>query len=261
MTFAERYGPWAVIAGASEGTGRAFAEEVASRGVHCILLARREAPLAELAQRLQAEHGVQCLYASVDLSAPDAFDRIRDVVGEREVGLFISNAGADPNSSLFLDREVQVWVDLIERNLVTTLRCVHHFATSMRERRRGGLIFVGSGAGWGGARYMATYAGTKAFDLCFSESLWAELRPFDVDVLHVALVITDTPALRKLLSDNRKPLPSRMASPAKIAAVALNRLRHGPHYNWGQLLGLRAGWRRVRVHLVGALSKNILGEH
>jgi short-subunit dehydrogenase len=259
MSFSRRYGPWAVIAGASEGTGRAFAEEVAAHGVHCILVARREGPLAELAQRIRSEHKVECLYASIDLSADDALAKIQDVVGDREVGLFISNAGADPHSSLFLDRDAQVWVDLVNRNVVTTLRCAHHFGKAMRERRKGGLIFVGSGAGWGGARYLATYAGTKAFELCFSESLWAELREFDVDVLHVALTITDTPALRQLLSENRKPLPSRMASPAKIAAVALKQLPHGPHYNWGQLVGLRAAWRRTRVHLVGALSKSVLG--
>jgi short-subunit dehydrogenase len=260
MSFLERYGPWAVIAGASEGTGRAFARQVAASGVNCILIARREEALAELAQQIRSENGVECIYASVDLALPDAFDKIIAVVGSREVGLFINNAGADPNGSHFLNKDVETWINLVNRNLITNMRCTHHFAGLMRERRKGGLLFVGSGAGWGGGSFMAAYSGAKAFDLCFSESLWAELKPHNVDVLHLVLVITDTPALRKLLADKGQPAPSRMASPEKIAAVGLAHLSRGPHYNWGQLFGLRAGWRRLRVKLVGAYSKKIFGE-
>lgn len=260
MSFAERYGPWAVISGASEGTGRAFAQQVAASGVNCILIARREAPLAELAQQIRAANGVECLYASVDLSSPDAFEKIIAVVGDREVGLFINNAGADSNGSHFLGKDVDTWISMINRNLVTAMRCTHHFAGLMRQRKKGGLLFVGSGAGWGGGPFMAAYSGAKAFDLCFSESLWAELKPYNVDVLHLVLVITDTPALRQLLKEKGQPPPSRMAPPEKVAAVGLAHLARGPHYNWGQLFGLRAGWRRLRVKLVGAYSKKIFGE-
>ena len=63
MNFVDRYGPWAVIAGASEGTGRAFARQVAAHGVNCILIARRESPLAALAAEIQAESQVECVTA------------------------------------------------------------------------------------------------------------------------------------------------------------------------------------------------------
>ena len=106
---------------------------------------------------------------------------------------------------------------------------------------------------------MAAYSGAKAFDLCFTESLWAELKPRGVDVLHLVLTITDTPALRQLLQDKGQPLPSRVATPEKVAAVGLAHLGRGPHYNWGQLLGFRAGWRRLRVGLVAAYSRKIFG--
>lgn len=76
MDFAERYGPWAVIAGASDGTGRAFARRIAAHGVNCILLARRQPLLAQLAAEIRAESGVECLTASIDLAAPDASERI-----------------------------------------------------------------------------------------------------------------------------------------------------------------------------------------
>ena len=257
--FAERYGPWAVVAGASQGVGRELARGIAARGVKCILLARREAPLAELAEQIRSESGVECIAASIDLAAPDAFDRILATVESREVGLYVGNAGADPNASHFLDRKIETWNELVHLNVLTALRCCHHFGGLMRERRRGGLLLVGSGAAWGGGPFMATYAGSKAFGVCFAEGLWAELRPFGVDVLCLVLVITDTPALRKLLEAKGQPLPSRMASPARVAEVGLARLPLGPVYNWGPFARFRAGWRRTRVRVVTRLSRSVFG--
>jgi len=257
--FTERYGPWAVVAGASEGVGRELARQVAAQGVNCILLARREAPLTALAEEIRRESGVECIGASVDLAAQDALERILAAVGPREVGLYISNAGADPNGSRFLDRKIEVWDQLVGLNVGTTLRACHHFGGLMRERRRGGLLLVGSGAAFGGAPSMAVYSGAKAFALRFGEGLWAELRPFGVDVLSLVLGITDTPALHELLQEKGQPPPSRMASPARVAEVGLDRLPHGPVYSWGPLAKLRAALVRRRVGLVAAMSRKIFG--
>jgi short-subunit dehydrogenase len=258
-SFAQRYGPWAIVAGASEGVGRELARQVAASGVNCILIARREQPLAELAELIRTESRVECIPASIDLATPDAFDRILATVGSREVGLYVSNAGADPNGSHFLDREIETWVELVHRNVLTMMRSCHHFGGLMRERRRGGLLLVGSGAAFGGAPFMAVYSGAKAFDLRLGESLWAELRPFGVDVLSLVLVTTDTPALRQLLAKKGQPEPSRMASAAHVAEVGLARLSLGPVYSWGPLATLRAGWFRARVRMVAALSKKVFG--
>jgi short-subunit dehydrogenase len=106
---------------------------------------------------------------------------------------------------------------------------------------------------------MAVYSGSKAFDLRFGESLWAELRPFGVDVLSLVLVTTDTPALRRLLAEKGQPVPSRMASAARVAEVALARLPLGPVYSWGPFAGLRAGWFRTRVRVFTAASRKVFG--
>src|SRR5262245_64607328 len=126
MSFADRYGPWALVAGASEGTGREFARRIAASGVPSILVARRAKPLAALADEIRAESGVECVTATIDLSASDALARIVAAVGGREIGLFVGNAGADPNGSRFLDRKAEVWLELVHRNVVTTLLCCHH---------------------------------------------------------------------------------------------------------------------------------------
>jgi short-subunit dehydrogenase len=265
VNFSERYGPWAVIAGASEGTGRAFAHKIARHGVNCILIARREAPLTALAEEIRVESGVECITAAIDLAAPDAAEHVATVAGSREVGLYVSNAGSDPNGSRFLDCDVQAWTDLVNRNVMTTMRCCHHFGGQMRARRRGGLLLVGSGACYGGSSFLAVYAGSKAFEMCFAEGLWAELRPFDVDVLYFALSTTDTPAFRTLLAEKGMPAPPNLASPNEVAEVGLARLPHGPIRNWGQeddVAGMSPNSpdvRRARIFAIDESTKRIFG--
>ena len=266
MSFAERYGPWAVIAGASEGTGRAFAHQIARQGLHCVLIARREGPLNALAAEIRAAHGVDCVAAGVDLCAADAIDAIRTAAAAREVGLFVSNAGSDTNSSRFLDQHIEAWVDLAARNVMTVMRCCHHFGGLMRARRRGGLLLVGSGACYGGASFMAVYSATKAFDLCFGEGLWAELRPHGVDVLNLILGRTDTPAFRQHLADRGLPVPPNLASPDDVARIGLERLPHGPVHNWGQADDVggygssSAAARRARVVAIDGMTKDVFGD-
>lgn len=265
MTFAERYGQWAVIAGASEGTGRAFALAVARRGLDCILLARREAPLRALAEEIEATTGRECVTCPVDLSSADACDRVIAAIGSREVGLYISNAGADPNSARFLETDIDQWLDLVNRNAQTTMRCCHHFGRAMQARGRGGILLIGSGACYGGASNMAIYSATKAFDLCMAEGLWAELRPHGVEVLSLILGRTDTPALRALLERNGLPVPAGLASPEEVAEVGLARLPFGPVHNWG-LQDDETGYapnsakaRRERIVAIDRMSQQVLG--
>jgi short-subunit dehydrogenase len=266
MSFADRYGPWALVLGASEGTGRAFSRKIAANGVPCILIARREKPLAALAREIRAESGTDCITAAIDLAAPDAFDKIVAAIGQRQVGLFVSNAGADPNGSYFLDRDIAVWLEQIQRNIVTMAQCCHHFGGLMRARRKGGLLLVNSGACYGGSSFMATYSGTKAFTLCFGESLWAELRHDGVDVLTLIMSTTDTPALRELLTKKGLPLPDGVADPEAVAEMGLARLPHGPVHNWGFEDGsaafalLSAADRRKRVLAVEASSAKVFGK-
>lgn len=266
MPVADRYGPWAVVAGASEGVGRAFARQLAQLGIPSVLLARRTAPLDALVREIRDETGVDGVPAAVDLAMPDALARIVEAVGDREVGLFVANAGADPYGSHFLDREATDWQALVQRNVMTTLTACHHFGATMRARRKGGLLLVNSGACYGGASFMAAYAASKAFMLNFGEALWAELQPFGVDVLTLVLGQTDTPAFRQLLADKGLPLPSNLASADDVARRGLERLPHGPIHNWG-FADDAAGYapqsaqaRRERVLLIDRMTQPLFGQ-
>ena len=114
------------------------------------------------------------------------------------------------------------------------MQCCHYFAQPMREQGRGGLLLVNSAAYYGGANFLTTYSAIKAFDLCFAEGLWGELRGYGIDVLSMVLSQTDTPAYRKLHTENGASIPANLASPADVAAIGLAQLPHGPVYNWGQ---------------------------
>ena len=233
MSFAERYGPWAIVAGASEGTGQEFARQLAAQGLNLVLIARRKGPLEALADEIRGAPGVECLTASIDLGSDDAAARIFAAADGREIGLFVSNAGADPHNAMFLDREVESWDGLARMNTLTMMRCCHRFGRAMRDRGRGGLLLVNSGACYIGLSELAVYAAGKAFMLNFAEGLWAELRGHGVDVLTLVLTQTDTPLFRSYLAAKGLPFPDNAASPVDVARTGLERLPHGPIHNWG----------------------------
>ena len=266
MDFSAQYGPWAIIAGASEGTGRAYARFLAVKGLSLILIARRQGPLDALATEIAGEYGVECITASIDLGEHDAHRQVIATAGDREVGLFIGNAGADPNGGRFLDRDAAAWTSLVTRNVMTTMLCCHHFAAQMRERRRGGILLSNSYACYGGGQFMACYSASKAFDLCFAESLWSELRPFGVDVLSLIMGMTDTTAFRALLDGKGLPTPAGIARAEDVAAFGLAQLGNGPIQNWGlkddePVPGQQsAAARRERVLAIDHGSRAVFGD-
>lgn len=223
MKFAERYGPWAVVAGASEGVGASVARRLGERGVKVVLIARNAVTLADAAAAVATETRT----ISLDLSTPGAADALAAATADLDVGLFVYNAGADTNLSPFLDRPVEVWQGLLARNCTTVLATAHHFARRLVARGRGGIALVTSGAAWAGGSHLAVYSATKAFDLMLAESLWAELGPLGVDVLAIILGATDTPALRRLVGDREL---GGLADADDVARGLLDNLANGPTF-------------------------------
>jgi short-subunit dehydrogenase len=221
MDFADRYGPWAVVAGASEGVGASVARMLGQRDVNVLLVARRQGALDEVAATVATEARTLAL----DLSTPDAPDRLAAATKDLEVGLLVYNAGADPHSSRFLDKPAEIWDEMVRRNCNTVLRASHHFATRMADRGHGGIVLVTSGAAWAGGAYLAAYGASKAFDLILGEALWAELHPVGVDVLSMVLGPTDTPAFRRVL--NGRDFEG-IADPDDVARDMLDNLPEGP---------------------------------
>ncbi len=223
MDFAERYGPWAVVAGASEGVGASVARLLGARGVNVVLVARRQGALDEVAATVTGETRTVAL----DLSHAEAASTLAEATADLEVGLLVYNAGADPNMSHFLDKPVEVWQGMVARNCATVVGATHHFGGLMVERGKGGIVLVTSGAAWAGGSHLAVYGASKAFNLLLGESLWAELGPLGVDVLAMVLGQTDTPAFRRVL--NGRELEG-LADPDDVARDMLDNLAEGPTF-------------------------------
>lgn len=262
----ERYGPWAVIAGASEGLGAEFARRLAMAGLNCLLVARRARVLDQLARQLRETHGIDADSAVIDLATPGATERILAAVAARTVGLFIYNAGGDGRATRYLNKPANDWAPLVRRNVLTMMESVHAFGMRMSEAKRGGIVLVSSDAAFGGVPRLGVYSATKAFGLNLGESLWAELRSRGVDVLNLVIGATDTPTLRQVLRDHSIPAETlALALPSEVVQATLERLGDGPTYVHGlaeddadTVQSARA--RRSRVLRTGQFLSLFFGE-
>lgn len=226
MTDRSRYGPWALIAGGSEGVGAEFAKQLAGDGFDLVLIARKPEPLAEIAACCR-EIGAEVRTVAVDLLEPQAVQRIVAETADVEVGLLIYNAGANTCRELFLDADLTAISRVIDLNVTRMLELVQQFGRPMRERRRGGIILVGSIAGTYGSMRQSAYTGVKAFGRLFAESLWLELRDHNVDVLDLLLGVTRTPAMERAGLNFDVPGLS-VSDPADVAREGLANLANGP---------------------------------
>jgi short-subunit dehydrogenase len=224
VSFRAKYGPWALVAGASEGIGAAFAEELAGRGLHLVLLARRIHPLEEAAQRIRAAHGVEVRAEPVDLGAPSMLDDVRRATDGLEVGLVVYNA-ASALIGPFLDQPLADKLRILDVNCRGPVILADELGRAMARRGRGGIVLMSSLAGAQGTALVATYAATKAFNLVLAESLWDELREHGVDVLACRAGATRTPTFER---SNSAPGPAPLMDPQPVAAAALAALGKGP---------------------------------
>jgi uncharacterized protein len=225
------YGPWAVIAGASEGIGAAFASALARGGLNVVLAARRPEPLDALAARLRADHGVEARTVIADLATVDGVDALVAACDAIDVGLLVTNAAFAPIGR-FLDRDEADLVRAVELNAVALVRLVHRFLPAMVQRGRGGLVVMSSLAGQQGSPGIATYAATKAFGAVLAEGLWAELRGTGVDVVACVAGAVLTPGL-----EQAKPrrAPGTVTADV-VASAALDALGQGPRTVPGRLM-------------------------
>jgi short-subunit dehydrogenase len=221
--FRERYGPWAVITGASEGIGESFARSLAARGLHLVLVARRPGPLEALAGELRKAHAVEVRTLAADVAGPGLVPALDAVVDGAEVGLVVHNAAFSALGP-FLDRPLADLQQVIDLNCRAPLTLAHHFGRQMVARGRGGILLMSSLAGGQGTPIVAAYAASKAFEIVLAEGLWDELRPAGVDVLACRAGPTRTPSYEA--SRPRKKVP--MMEPGPVAEEALAALGKKP---------------------------------
>lgn len=217
-----KYGAWALIVGGSEGVGAAFARMLAAEGFKLVLMARKAGPLDTLAADLRAG-GAEVRTLSLDLSQPDALARARAATDDIDIGLLIYNAGANDTRGRFVDLPESVTRGVIAVTVLGQSDFARHYGKLMCDRGRGGMILCGSLSGYMGSPSLAAYTASKAFSRVLSEALWAECAPLGVDVLHLNVAFTATPAMVRLGIDT-----SAAQSPEEVAREGLENIANGP---------------------------------
>jgi len=240
MTDVKKYGPWALIVGGSEGVGAEFARKLAADGFKLVLTARKTEPLERLRDELAAG-GTEVRIGSVDLSRPDALDRTRALTDDIEVGFLLYVAGANDTRGTFLELDAAVTRSVIAITVIGQSEFARHYGAKMRERGRGGIILCGSLSSYMGASSLAAYTGAKAFSRIFTEALWAECAPMGIDVLHLCVGFTATPAMERLNMNL-----TLAVAPEVVAREGLENLTNGPVW----IAGGEGNWERARQRSV-----------
>jgi short-subunit dehydrogenase len=251
-----RYGPWALVAGASEGIGAAFSRALAAWGINVVLIARRPEPLAALAASLP----VQTRTVSADLATRDGLDAVFAATEDLEIGLVVANAAISPIGP-FVTQSAAELERALDLNCRAPLLLAHAYLPGMIERRRGGMIIMSSLAGAQGSPGLAAYAATKAFDAVLAEGLWAEARRSGVDVLTCVAGAVATPGLA---AASAKRAPGTLP-PERVAAAALGALGRKPRVTPGGLMKVSAAVmsrlvsRKTAIGVIERSSRDVLG--
>lgn len=191
MSFKEEYGPWAFVAGASEGLGEAYAKSLAKRGLNLVLMARGKEKLERTAGFL-TNYNIEVKLLASDLANDDVLDTIDRETKDLDIGFMVYNAAYGPVRS-FLANSVDQLEQHTNVNCRGPLLLSHYFGNRFKKRGKGGIILMSSLAGFQGTALVAPYAATKAFDTILGESLYYELKEDNVDVMVCAAGATKTP--------------------------------------------------------------------
>ncbi len=219
----DRFGPWALVTGASFGIGKEFARQIAASGINVVLVARRDALLSELGRAIAQEFDVQYRALAMDLSKEGFIAGLADATDDIDIGLVVSNAGT-PNPGEFLKLDRELLQATLRLNTMAHLDISHHFGAKLAKRRRGGLILIGSVGAEIAVPFLANDGGAKAYIHSLGEALHYEFKPLGVYVTVVPPPLTDTAVLAKLGFDPRT-MPMKPMSVEQCVSEGLNALR------------------------------------
>jgi short-subunit dehydrogenase len=222
----ERYGPWALIVGGSEGIGEHLARKLAAAGINILLVARKADALAQTSRKILHESRVEVRTLQLDIAQSDMLERIREVTDGLDIGILIHNVGGAQGVGPFVDCTLEAVMAACLANPVALTKLAHHFGKPMIERGRGGILMIGSMAGNAGSYFLATYSAAKAYNQMLMEALWAEFQPHGVDVLAIPIGAANTPSRARSATIDADEMP--VEQPEAIAQQALDHLPDGP---------------------------------
>jgi short-subunit dehydrogenase len=249
----DRFGPWAVVTGASSGIGLEFARRLAASGINVVLVSRRPKLLEEIGLGLVQEFGVSYRVVEADL-AHDAGTRIvADMTADLDVGLLVSNAGTGRIGNFLSFKEADLrWITQL--NAMSYLVLTHHFGVRLARRGRGGVLLVSAMGADEGIPYSATAAASKAMVSTLGRGLHVEFQRLGLNLTVLVVSPTDTPVFEKLGFTSAdmpiKPLTVQQCVGEGLAALSANKMSIMP----GRL------YRLMHALMPASVARKMTGE-
>jgi uncharacterized protein len=221
--FAQRYGEWALVVGASQGLGAAYARALAERGMNLVLAARRKSLLEQVAEDLRGTCRVEVRCCDGDLAIPGFLETLEGACSTIDLGLIVYNAAHAPVGE-FVSTPVEDLMRVIDVNMRAPVALLRALLPPMALRGRGAVVLMTSLAGNQGAPRLATYAASKAFTRVLAESLWHELKDEPIDVVACCAGAVRTPGYAVA---SGKDAPGTL-DPEDVVEQTLRALGRGP---------------------------------
>ena len=227
----KRFGPWALVTGASSGIGKEFARQVAASGINIVIVARREDLLKEVGVEFSKRYAVEYRVVVLDVSREDFIGQLASATDDLDIGLVVSNAGTgNPGEFLKLDR--QLHQATLRVGTMAHLDITHHFGAKLAKRGRGGLMLAGAMGAEAGVPRMANDGAAKAYVHSLGEALHYEFKPLGVYVTVLAAGFTNTAVLEKFGLDPEtmpmKPISVEQCVSEGLSGLLKNRSRIVP---------------------------------
>jgi uncharacterized protein len=257
----------AVVTGASQNIGAALATELAARGHHLVITARRKEVLAGLATALTDRYGVTVEVRAADLADPESRGQLCDELASRNVSILCANAGTSTFGPV-ANLDLQGQRDQVQLNVLGVHDLVVALLPGMVQRRAGGILISGSVAGNSPVPNNATYAASKAFVNTFGESLRGEVKSLGINVTVLAPgpVRTNLPdpsqqALVEKLIPDFLFISTEYTAKMSLNGLARNKMRVVPGVT-SKAMSVASGYapRSIVTPIVGAVYRKLGGD-
>ncbi|HXU27792.1 MAG TPA: SDR family NAD(P)-dependent oxidoreductase, partial [Bacteroidia bacterium] len=262
MSLISKYGKTALVAGASEGLGAAFANHLAAQGMNLVLIARRKEPLQQLADQLTAKYKIEVVCISCDLADPNATQQIQTQLADKEINLLVYNAALSyigPFEKNTAENNTQMAI----ANMLTPMNMAYTFGEKMLQKKCGAIILMASLAGFQGSGFLSVYASTKAFNRVLAESLWYEWKNKGIDVMACCAGATATPNFINTKPEKSNFFAPKVQSPEEVVTECFQKLGKQPSFVTGfgnkfaSFIMQKLMPRKMAVNIMGDTTKKM----
>jgi len=222
VDFKMKYGSWAAVAGSAEGLGEAYSTALAERGINLLMIDNQAESMKTLSIQLEQKFNIQTIQLNIDLADEYAYIKIMQEIKMIDCRLLIYNAAFSRVES-FLSISDQSIENYLNVNIRTQLKLIRNFSEHLKSQDSGAILMMSSLAGLMGMQLVSVYAATKSFSWNLAESLYHELKKFNIDVMTCIAGATATPAYLNTRPEYGIFRPQLM-NPRHVAELTLKKL-------------------------------------